>query len=290
MRDRPLIVGVDGSDQSLTALDWAVDEAARHGVELRILHASVWERYEGIRPSFATDRPAEQVMAENVVASCTERARLRDPHVKISADVLPEDPVTALVHAGHDAFAIVTGSRGRGGVPGLLLGSVSLAVAGRSMCPVFVVRGENTRGGTGRLVLGAHDVGEDTAAVRFAFREAEVRGCVLHAVHAWRYPLHRGPAHPLLTEEATAAYEEGASHTLSQVLSTAEADHPDVEVRRRLMEGAPHKVLVHASADADLVVLGALRRHGHFGLQLGRTGHALLHHSACPVAVVPHRI
>ena len=75
----PLVVGVDGSDCSLHAVDWAVDEAARHGLPLRLVHASLWERYEGGRPSFGLDRPAEEVMAEHIIASGTERAWLRNP-------------------------------------------------------------------------------------------------------------------------------------------------------------------------------------------------------------------
>jgi nucleotide-binding universal stress UspA family protein len=75
----PLVVGVDGSDSSLWAVDWAVDEAARHGLPLRLLYGSLWERYESGRPSFSTGRPAEEVFAEHVIASAAERARLRDP-------------------------------------------------------------------------------------------------------------------------------------------------------------------------------------------------------------------
>ncbi|MGV9237311.1 universal stress protein, partial [Streptomyces nigra] len=40
----PLVVGVDGSDPSLVAVDWAADEAVRHGLTLRLVHASLWER------------------------------------------------------------------------------------------------------------------------------------------------------------------------------------------------------------------------------------------------------
>jgi nucleotide-binding universal stress UspA family protein len=65
--------------------------------------------------------------------------------------------------------------------------------------------------------------------------------------------------------------------------------HPSVRVRRQTVEGLARKVLVEASATADLLVVGARRRHGQFGLQLGRVAHAALHHSACPVAVVPQR-
>jgi nucleotide-binding universal stress UspA family protein len=72
-------------------------------------------------------------------------------------------------------------------------------------------------------------------------------------------------------------------------LSEAVRDHPQVDVHRQTVEGPAQKVLLEASADADLLVVGAMRRQGHFGLQLGCTAHALLHHSECPVAVVPQR-
>lgn len=69
----PLIVGVDGSDSSLVAIDWAVDEAARLGVPLRLVHASRWERYEGPALPGTLDRPSEQVTAQNIVGSAAER-------------------------------------------------------------------------------------------------------------------------------------------------------------------------------------------------------------------------
>lgn len=45
----PLVVGVDGSEPSMRAVDWAADEAALRGVPLRLVYASLWERYEGPR-------------------------------------------------------------------------------------------------------------------------------------------------------------------------------------------------------------------------------------------------
>ncbi|MEU3098766.1 universal stress protein [Streptomyces sp. NPDC006967] len=288
----PLVVGVDGSDSSLEAVDWAVDEAARLGLPLRLVHASLWERYEGGLPSFGTGRPAEEVMAEHIAASGTERARLRDPEVKVSGDVLPDDAVSALLHAAHESSALVTGSRGRGGIAGMLLGSVSLTVAARAVCPVIVVRGgeRNRQGSFGRVVVGLGDSTEGSAAVRFAFREAQARGCALHAVRTWRRPDHEHVDHPLIADDAAGAYEERASTLLTDVLRDAVRHHPQVDVRRQAVEGPPHKVLLDASSEADLVVVGARRRHGHVGLQLGRVAHALLHHAGCPVAVVPQRV
>lgn len=280
----PLVVGVDGSDGSLAAVDWAVDEAARHGVPLRLVYASMWDRYEGAFPPGSRERSSERVMAEHIVASAAERARKRDPQVKVSAEILPEEAASALVREGDNASTLVTGVRGRGELKGLLLGSVSLAVAARAHCPVVVVRGDRAglAGLHERVLLGAGTIATSSEAVRFALREAEARKCVLDVVRAWRRPSHETPA-----REPASRYEEEASGLLDTLLDEAVGDHPGVRLRRTTVEGPARKVLLHRSAAADLLVIGAQRRRGHFGLQLGRVAHTLLHHAACPVAVVP---
>ncbi|ANS70131.1 hypothetical protein SLINC_7907 [Streptomyces lincolnensis] len=288
----PLVVGVDGSPASDLAVDWAVHEAARHGVPLRLVYASLWERYEGALPADDDGPPSGRTAAENILTAATERARRRDPDVKVSAEVVPEEAVPALLREGNNAFALVTGSRGRGDLTGLLLGSVSLALAGRAHCPVVVVRGDKAdpAGPHERILLGVDDPASAGEAVRFAFREAEARGCVLDAVRAWRRPAHGTPEHLLMAGEPAHHLRDRASALLDTALRDAEADHPTVRVRRATVEGPAHKVLWHRSAAADLLVIGARRRTGHFGLQLGRVGHALLHHAACPVVVVPERV
>ncbi|MFJ9012155.1 universal stress protein [Streptomyces canus] len=287
----PLVVGVDGSDSGLLAVDWAVDEAARHGLPLRLLHAFRWERYERTLPSFTTGRHAGEVMAQNIVASCAQRAGLRDPEVKVSEEVVPDDAVSALLRAAPDAFALIVGERGRGEVSGLLLGSVSLTVAARAVCPVVVVRGAepNLRGSLDRVVVGVGEAADRAGAVRFAAREAQARGCALTAVRAWRRPAHEHGDDPLVVDDAQ-GHDARASAELEDALREAVREHPDLSVHRHTVEGPAHRALLDAAADADLVVVGAVRRHGHFGLQLGRVAHTLLHHSACPVAVVPQRV
>ncbi|MGW3151363.1 universal stress protein [Streptomyces sp. NPDC001177] len=188
----PLVVGIDGSDLSLLALDWAVDEAVRHGFPLRLVYAFLWERYEGALPSTGLGRPSEQVLAQHIVASAAERAKRSNPDVEVTIDVVPEEAAAALVREGDGASALVTGSRGRGRLKGTLLGSVGLAVAGRARCPVIVVRGDaaGMAGTHKRILLGLADSGMSAEAARFAFREAEVRGCVLDVVRAWRSASH----------------------------------------------------------------------------------------------------
>ncbi|WP_225810807.1 universal stress protein [Streptomyces spinosus] len=287
----PLVVGVDGSEPSLVAVDWAVDEAARHGLPLRLVHASLWERYEaGLSPA-GPDRPSEQVLAEDVVASAADRARRRDPEVKITTGIVPEEATAALVREGGTAFALVTGSRGRGELRGLLLGSVGLAVAARAPCPTIVVRGDRVglAGAHGRILLGLGEAGTGVEAVRFAFREAEARGCVLDIVRAGRGPGHDESANRVQAEGPLDTSREHASSVVDARLTAAAVEHPRVRTRPAAAEGPPGKVLVGRSAAADLVIVGARRGKGHFGLQVGRVGHALLHHAQCPVAVVPER-
>ncbi|MFG2492379.1 universal stress protein [Streptomyces caniferus] len=282
--EHPLTVGTDGSDAAFRSLDWAVDEAARHGLPLRIVHASRWERYEGTAPG--PERPGEQVLAENIVESAAAHARHRQADIEVSGEVLADDAVTALLNEALHASVLVLGSRGLGEITGLLLGSVSLTVAARARCPVIVVRGDpaGLAGTHERILLGVTDPAGEMAAVRFAFREAEARRCTLQAVCAWRHAAHGTADDPPLPEGAD---EHRASALLDTALAEASAAHPEVRVRRALVEGPAHKVLVHRAAAADLLVVAAQRRRGHFGLQPGRVAHTALCHAACPVAVVP---
>lgn len=281
----PLVVGVDGSEGSLVAVDWAVDEAARRGVPLRLVHASLRERHESAAP-------VDRGTPEDVVGAAEERARRRDAEVKATGEVLAEEAVAALLHAGRNASALVTGVRGDGRLKGLLLGSVSLAVAARASCPVIVVRGDKAglAGTHNRIVLGVGDPATTGEAVRFAFEEARARACTLDVVRAWRSPAHRTAVHPLAAGDPAQQHEARASVLLDTALRDAFADHPALRMSRSTVEGAARKVLLHRSAAADLLVIGARQRHGHYGLQVSRVAHTLLDHAQCPVAVVPQRV
>ncbi|MFG2732228.1 universal stress protein [Streptomyces canus] len=289
--DLPVVVGVDGSEPGLRAVDWAVDEAALRGLPLRLVYASLWERYEGEALAEDLVKPSEQVRAEDIVAAAARRAARRRADVKISTEVLPEEPEYTLVHESRGAALLVTGTRGRGGLAEALLGSVSLTVAGHAHCPMIVVRGDQDDGARpgrhGRVVVGVGDIPSAPATMRFAFEEARRRGAVLEAVRTWRCPAHETTDHPLLAGEPARLHEQHAVDALDAALKEAP---DDVVVRRRTVEGHARTVLVGASRDADLLILGARRHPRHFGLQLGRVAHGVLHHSDCPVAVVPEPV
>lgn len=286
----PLVVGVDGSEPGLRAVDWAADEAVLRGTELRVVYASLWERYEGTALATDLGKPSESVLAQDVVDLAARRANERHPDLKVTPVVLAEEPEYALVHEGRQASALVVGSRGRSGIAEFLLGSVSLSVAAHADCPVIVLRGNHDKqavpGTHRRVLLGVGEDGAESAAVRFAVDEARRRGARVEAVRAWRCPAHESTDHPLMAGEPARLHEERAVAALEGALHDVPAD---ADVHRRTVEGHARRVLADLSRDADLLVVGAKRREGRFGLQLGRVAHAVLHHSACPVVVVPQR-
>ncbi|MGV9936576.1 universal stress protein [Streptomyces olivaceoviridis] len=287
--DLPVVVGVDGSEPSMRAAEWAADEAALRGASLRLVYASLWERYEGVSLAHDLGKPSEEVMAEDIVGTAERRARRRQPGVKVTTEVLPEEAGYGLVRESHSALLMVLGCRGRSGVAEVLLGSVSVAVAGHAHCPLIVVRGshDNRSGARGRIVLGVGEKRAGSAAVRFAVEEALLRGVPLEAVRAWRRPLHEPRAHPLLVGEPAHFQEQQAAELVEEALRDTPAG---LRVQRRTIEGFARDALLAVSREADLLVVGARRRQGHFGLRLGRVAHGVLHHAACPVAVVPERV
>ncbi|MFF3404682.1 universal stress protein [Streptomyces sp. NPDC002742] len=286
----PIVVGVDGSEPSLRAVDWAADEAALRGAPLRLVYASLWERYEGAALPQDLGKPSEQVTAEGILRTAAQRAGSRRAELKISADVLAEEPEYALVREGREAAALVLGTRGRSGFVEMLLGSVSLTVAARADCPVIVLRGshdDQDRIRThGRVVVGIGERTTDSAALRFAVQEAKLRHATLDAVRAWRCPAHETTDHPLLAGEPARLHELHAGDVLDKALENVPAD---LDLNRRTVEGPARRVLLDASGKADLLVVGARRNPGHLGLQLGRVAHAVLHHAASAVAVVPEQ-
>ncbi|MFF8012582.1 universal stress protein [Streptomyces sp. NPDC007929] len=305
--DRPLAVGVDGSEASLRAVDWAADEAALRGVPLHVVHASLWELYE--RAVFPSGRepPTEKLLTDVLAVAAAKRARARIPGLEVTTEVVPEGPVSVLRRAARKAAALVLGSHGRGSAAELLLGSVGLAVAGRADGPVIVVRGDpdapddphdpsasrpgrdptGVRPRGGPVVVGVPAGMAESAAVRFAFREAARRGVPVEAVRVWHRPAHETTGHPWFTGAQARMNRKRAAEVLETGLRAPARELPDVEVRRRIVEGQARTVLPGTSAGAALLVVGARRPHGRFGLHIGRVTHAVLHHAPCPVAVVP---
>lgn len=135
-----VVVGVDGSEHSTLALDFAFERAARHGWTLDVIYA--WEPVGAVDPAAWT---LERASAEReaVRQELKERIapyRAKFPDVTATTNVIEGRPATVLAAQSRSADLVVVGSRGHGGIAGLLLGSVSQGLLHHAHCTVAVVR------------------------------------------------------------------------------------------------------------------------------------------------------
>jgi nucleotide-binding universal stress UspA family protein len=139
---KTIVVGVDGSPPSRTALTWAADVAADHGAELVVL--TVWERTllppmgSGGVPRSPLPDPRQRATEDLLTVIKDELGE--DPPVPVQPRVKEGHAAQVLIEQSADADLLVVGTRGRGGFKGLVLGSVSQHVAAYAKCPVAVVR------------------------------------------------------------------------------------------------------------------------------------------------------
>ena len=285
MTTKPVIVGVDGSEESLLAVEWAALEARRHSSPLRIVSApDVMPRMHACQVSPAEIAAALRGTAARALDAGITRSEEVAPGLAVDTGLLSGPPAVAVAESGADASVLVVGARGAGGFAAMMLGSVSRYVATWAPCPVVVVR-EETTAVHREIAVGVRDPEEATEALAFAFEEAALRGGDLVAVHTW-YLLPSGQAGALGPADPERFAVEAARH-LAAALEEWQDKYPDVRVRQDVIRGHPGRVLASYSARADLVVLG---RHGHPagpGPGIGSVQHAVLDHAHGPVAVVP---
>lgn len=134
---KPIVVGVDGTPNSVPALGQAFEEASLRKAELIAVHA--WSDTSGYDLSvmgWEAIRRSEDKLLGAALAGYTERW----PDVVVRRAVLCDTPVRAVLDTASDAQLIVVGSHGRGGFQGMVLGSVSTALLHSAQCPVLVVR------------------------------------------------------------------------------------------------------------------------------------------------------
>ncbi|MCX4759172.1 universal stress protein [Kitasatospora purpeofusca] len=298
-----VLAGVDGSPESTVAAHWAAGEALRRGAPLRLLHA--WPWLTDGRASFA-DPEDLPVAAQRMLAAVAEEVGSRHPGLTVQTDVVLDAAVDGLVaateasEASEDAGLLVLGSRGLGGFKGLLVGSVSMAVAGRAAVPVVVVRqpgpetgaetsAESTgeSGAVSEVVVGVDAGAPSDTVLDFAFREAELRGARVRAVHGWNLPASFAVVGFLPSGTETAQLRAVEEKALAAALAGHRARYPHIEVVEQARLGAA-RTLVEDTEDAALLVVGRRRRPHDLAPRLGRTAHAVLHHARPPIAVVPH--
>jgi len=290
MATKPVIVGVDGSEESLLAAQWAALEARRHALPLRIVSApAAVPRLHAYHTSPDEIAAALRGMSARALAAAIARCEEVAPGLPIETGLLPGPSAVAVADSGAGASMLVVGARGAGGFAAMMLGSVSRYVAAWAPCPVVVVR-EETTAVHREIAVGIRDPEDVTGTLAFAFEEAALRGADLVAVHTWYWlpsaPDSSGPAGALRPPAPAQIAAEAGRH-LAATLEQWHGKYPEVQVRQDVIRGHPARVLASYSARADLVVIG---RHGHPsgpGPGIGSIQHAVLDHAHGPVAVVP---
>lgn len=138
---KEIVVGVDGSDSSLRALEWAARHAELGGCSVTAVITWKWPVSFGYpMPVSAEFDPAAE--AGKVVESAVARVSSQHDRILFKAEVEEGDPAAVLVARSKGAELLVVGNRGHHELAGLLLGSVSEYCVTHSHCPVVVVRGD----------------------------------------------------------------------------------------------------------------------------------------------------
>ncbi|MGW3470805.1 universal stress protein [Saccharopolyspora sp. NPDC000995] len=266
--DKSIVVGVDGSQDSVRAAVWAVTEADLRSAPLRLV--------------IVNDDPARADYAAKAVQKAAAACRARVPHVDVDTEIVWGHPVEQLLRHSAKAQLVVLGARGHGGFTDALLGCVSSAVATHGECPVIVVR-KGVPTTVGPVVVGVDGSECSLAALRFAFEEAAGRGADLVAMQVWHEEgLLAVPLTPVDRERVQREIER----SLTELMATLRAEFPKVRTREVAQHGHPVAALTDAGRDAQLLVVGHRGGGGFDGLFLGSVAAGVLHHAPCPVAVI----
>jgi nucleotide-binding universal stress UspA family protein len=287
-----VVVGVDGSPEATRAVAWAGRLARDEGRPLVILNAVsslAAERVVGLADD-ALDR--DRALAnltesgQEVVAEEAGRVRHHDPGVEVRELVVTADPRQALLEAARaGASTVVVGSRGRGPLLSLLLGSVSATVARHAVCPVLVVRPHHPGRVRNGVLVGSDGTASSTTVVEAGFRVASERRLPLTVLHVlWDTIAGTGNPYAVSTESHEA---EEARVDVAETIAGLREKFPDVRVQVRMTDGSPWQQLVTESESMDLLVVGRHDRGVLGRLMHGSVTIAAVEHAACPVLVVP---
>ncbi|MCY0922514.1 MULTISPECIES: universal stress protein [unclassified Streptomyces] len=278
-----VVVGVDGSSTALSAALWAAAEASRRDSTLHIFYAGD----TADRTFYLSAEIIERVRAEgrDLLEVTATTVSERFPALHVTREYSRRDPVSGLHRVGAKYGATVVGHRGMGGFESLRLGSVGLRIAAAATTPVIVVRGSEDLAENGVVLAGVRDE-YDFECARYAAREAELRKATLRLLTVWNILQYAGTAVTMLDD-----VDEFAGRHIRSLKSVADRvreEFPALTVNTDAEKSVSvASVLVEASRHADLLVMGGRRSPGYFGPTLGRTTHSLLHHSHCPVELIP---
>jgi nucleotide-binding universal stress UspA family protein len=267
-----IVVGYDGSEPSLVALEWAAARAAERSTSVEIVSVNASDLFdETIIPDVLHD-------AERRFRDIAKGALVRSRRV---TGHLPG----ALLEAAEKADLLVIGAHRRRPVRAALTGWRPLRTVARSSVPVVVVPDDWTPK-EGRVLVGLDDDDSSSAAIHFAAREAQAAGVGLMLVHAWQMPV---PTMDGAVAVLASPIEQKAGHRriLDTVGDDLQAAYPGLAIERVLVNDNPPAALLAEARLASLLVIGTHHRGPVTGAILGSVGQDTVAQSRIPVCVVP---
>jgi nucleotide-binding universal stress UspA family protein len=252
-----IVVGVDGSDASRQALQWAADQAALESRPLFLVH--VVDPFSG---SEGTD-------SRTVLDEAAEVVEWREPDVEVHQSSQVGNAREILLDHAERASLLVVGSRGRGRARSVLFGSVSVALGTRAACPVVVVRPHHPGVPRRGALVGVDTTAASRAPLEFGYRMASTHGLPLTVLHC-------------VPDD-----DEKHRRELAELVAGMTEKFPDVHMKRRLTRLPVSEGILDQAVDMDLVVVGRHHRAHRHGRGVGTLAATVIEHGACAVAVVP---
>lgn len=286
--ERPVVVGIDGSETALGAARWAADFAAGEGLPLRLLHA-----IPRLDWHFATiEVPADLERSgdgDAALAAAETAVRERHPDLLISAVAHKGAVATTLAEASQSARLLVVGA---GAGDHRALGGHVTRITHQAHSPVLVWRAAAAKrtGAPLPIVVGADESDESAHAVAEAFDVARVLHAPLTVVHMWDITAAVGMGDlggqgnmdwPLLD-----LLQSQQRQRLDELVEPLARKYPNAHVTEVFRDISPAKGLTDLSREAQLVVVGSHGRGRLAASLLGSVSQNLLHHAECPVLVV----
>lgn len=280
-----IVVGIDGTEDGLRAVDYAAVEAQTTSSHLLLIHV--------VAPT-PTSMPLP-ASSEDVLRRAGERAVETAQARALSGGMAPTDvrvrivsgPVTStLISATKRAHLMVLGRRGLSGLDRVFAGSSSTSVSARAACPVVVVPHAWSLGRPyAQVVVGVDGSARSLPALALAVAEAGSRSAQLIVVHAWQPPI---PYYVDAAEmqDLVDSCRQSAELAVSETLAGWSEQYPDITIMKVLETRHPVEALVAHSAQADLVVIGTRGGGGIPGLALGSVARAVVAGSCSPVLLV----
>ncbi|MBI4900138.1 MAG: universal stress protein [Actinobacteria bacterium] len=281
-----ILVGVDGSDDAMRAVMYALGTAERTGHDIWLVHAVD----DGVLTSgwgVVYDPTILSSVGEEALA--VAKLFLSDngfPPERVRAEVLMGHPTAVLADLSEHAELCVVGRRAAGGLDRMFIGSTSLSLGASAHCPVVVISAASTPGRTGahkRIAVAVTAPDKAKRQVEWALGEARDRQCALVVAHVITpaptglFAAFKAAPTPESVARARAAFRV--------MLEELRRKYPDVEIEGEILEGMPIEELVDQTGKIDLLVLG-IHPHPVTGVSFGGPLRGILAHSLCPVCLI----